>query len=150
MMWLCQIVISTSDIDVTEWKGDILAVGLSSSDLEKDESGVFKNEKLRKLDEFLKGILGAVIAEEDFKGKGLTRRTSMNDPLCVIAPEHEHVINKPPDSTHFIASVFRFRYMPIARCRTWHHLMLNNILCYYDSLYSSKNLRGIIRELAVK
>ena len=68
-MWLCQIAISTSDIDVTEWKGDILAVGLSSSDLEKDESGVFKNEKLRKLDEFLKGILGAVITEEDFKGK---------------------------------------------------------------------------------
>lgn len=64
-----QIVISASELDATEWKGDILAIGVSSSDLEKDEAGSFKNSKLRKLDEFLKGILGAVTTEEDFTGK---------------------------------------------------------------------------------
>lgn len=44
-------------------------VGVSSSDLDKDENGSFKNTTLRKLDEFLKGILGAVAMEEEFAGK---------------------------------------------------------------------------------
>lgn len=69
LVWWCQVEISASELDATEWKGDILAVGVSSSDLEKDESGDFKNATLKKLDDFLKGILGSVITEEDFTGK---------------------------------------------------------------------------------
>lgn len=63
-----QVVISACDIDVTKWKGDALVVGVSSSDLDKDESS-FKNATLKKLDELAKGLLGAVILEEDFTGK---------------------------------------------------------------------------------
>eukprot|EP00250_Pteridium_aquilinum_P018368 c24054_g2_i1 orf=1-888(-) len=63
-----QVAVTACDTDVTEWKGDTLVVGVSSSDLDKDEN-CFKNATLRKLDEFLKGILGAVTLEEDFTGK---------------------------------------------------------------------------------
>ncbi|MCO5578621.1 hypothetical protein L7F22_032465 [Adiantum nelumboides] len=60
---------SASKLDAAEWKGDILAVGVSSADLEKDDSGGFKNATLRKLDDALQGILGSIVAEEDFSGK---------------------------------------------------------------------------------
>ncbi|MCO5594957.1 hypothetical protein L7F22_048994 [Adiantum nelumboides] len=66
---LPQIEYSASKLDAAEWKGDILAVGVSSADLEKDDSGGFKNATLRKLDDALQGILGSVVAEEDFSGK---------------------------------------------------------------------------------
>ncbi|KAH6558050.1 hypothetical protein KP509_1Z080600 [Ceratopteris richardii] len=66
---LPQIEISASEIEAPDWKGDILAVGVSSADLEKDENGSFKNATLKKLDEVLHGILSSVIAEEDFTGK---------------------------------------------------------------------------------
>ncbi|KAG6670733.1 hypothetical protein I3843_Q041800 [Carya illinoinensis] len=47
---------AAKDIDVTEWKGDMLAVG-------------FENSLLRKLDSQLGGLLAEVSSEEDFTGK---------------------------------------------------------------------------------
>ena len=44
-------------------------VGTSTSDLEKEKDGGFKNATLKKLDELLKGILTDVVKEEDFTGK---------------------------------------------------------------------------------
>ena len=64
-----QITVSASASDVIEWKGDILVVGTSALDLEKDENGSFKNSTLRKLDDVLKGILATVVIEEDFTAK---------------------------------------------------------------------------------
>ncbi|KAI5066015.1 hypothetical protein GOP47_0018639 [Adiantum capillus-veneris] len=64
-----QIEISASELEAIRWKGDILAVGVSSADLEKDESGAFKSGTLRRLDDYLQGILGSIVTEEDFNGK---------------------------------------------------------------------------------
>eukprot|EP00249_Psilotum_nudum_P007021 c20254_g1_i1 orf=72-1838(+) len=67
--FLPEIDFCTSETDATEWKGDILVLGVSPSDLDKDQFGAFENLKLKKLDELLGGLLGAVITEEDFCGK---------------------------------------------------------------------------------
>ena len=66
---MIQLTVSASVSNVVKWKGDILIVGACASDLEKDENGSFKNSTLKELDVFLKGILGSVIVEEDFKAK---------------------------------------------------------------------------------
>lgn len=66
---LPQISFSAKEIDVVEWKGDILAVGVTEEDLAKDENSKFQNSILRKLDSFLGGFLAEASAEEDFKGK---------------------------------------------------------------------------------
>ena len=57
------------EIDVTEWKGDILAVAITEKDLSKDSDSKFENSILRKLDEQLGGLLAEASAEEDFTGK---------------------------------------------------------------------------------
>ncbi|GLT25374.1 hypothetical protein SLA2020_005050 [Shorea laevis] len=56
-------------IDVTEWKGDILAVGVTEKDLTKDENSKFQNSILKKLDAHLGGLLAEASSEEDFTGK---------------------------------------------------------------------------------
>lgn len=60
---------SAKEIHVTEWKGDILAVGVFENDVTKDESGVFANPTLKKLDSHVGGVLSDVMKEEDFSGK---------------------------------------------------------------------------------
>ncbi|OVA16550.1 Peptidase M17 [Macleaya cordata] len=56
-------------IDLVEWKGDILAVGVTEKDMAKDENSKFENSILRKLDTQLGGLLAEASSEEDFTGK---------------------------------------------------------------------------------
>ncbi|KAK1429716.1 hypothetical protein QVD17_11933 [Tagetes erecta] len=57
------------DIDLVEWKGDILAVGVTEKDMTKDENSKFQNVVLKNLDSQLNGLLSEVSREEDFTGK---------------------------------------------------------------------------------
>lgn len=52
-----------------EWKGDILAIGVTEKDMAKDESLKFQNPILKKLDSHLGGLLAEASSEEDFSGK---------------------------------------------------------------------------------
>lgn len=54
---------------MTEWKGDIIAVGVTEKDMVKDENSKFENSILKKLDAHLGGLLAEVSSEEDFTGK---------------------------------------------------------------------------------
>ncbi|KAJ4902884.1 Leucine aminopeptidase 1 [Raphanus sativus] len=60
---------AAKEIDVTEWKGDLLVVGATEQDLTKDASSKFENLILNKLDAHTSGLLGLVSSEEDFTGK---------------------------------------------------------------------------------
>ncbi|GAB2210693.1 hypothetical protein Droror1_Dr00015975 [Drosera rotundifolia] len=64
-----KISLSVKDVDVAEWKGDLLAVGVTEKDLAKDDSSKFQNSILKKLDSLLGGLLAEASAEEDFTGK---------------------------------------------------------------------------------
>ncbi|EXB96617.1 Leucine aminopeptidase 3 [Morus notabilis] len=66
---LPKISFAAKEIDVTEWKGDILAVGVTEKDLTKDENSKFENPILKKLDSHLGGLLAEASSEEDFTGK---------------------------------------------------------------------------------
>ncbi|KAF8407266.1 hypothetical protein HHK36_006393 [Tetracentron sinense] len=66
---LPKIEFSAKEMDVLEWKGDILAVGVTEKDMAKDESCKFENSILRRLDDQLGGLLAEVSSEEDFTGK---------------------------------------------------------------------------------
>lgn len=57
------------EIDVVEWKGDILTVGVTEKDMVKDNDSKFKNPILQKLDAKLNGLLSEASSEEDFTGK---------------------------------------------------------------------------------
>ncbi|KAL6984910.1 Leucine aminopeptidase 2, chloroplastic [Sarracenia purpurea var. burkii] len=56
-------------IDLVEWEGDILAVGVTEKDLVKDENSKFQNSILKQLDSHLGGLLAEASLEEDFTGK---------------------------------------------------------------------------------
>lgn len=60
---------AVKEIDVVEWKGDILAVGVTEKDMGKDENMKFQNPILKKLDSHLGGLLAEASTEEDFSGK---------------------------------------------------------------------------------
>ncbi|KAG2665054.1 hypothetical protein I3760_16G112000 [Carya illinoinensis] len=60
---------AATEIDVTEWKGDILAVGVTEKDMVKDDNLKFENSILKKLDSQLGGLLADASLEEDFTGK---------------------------------------------------------------------------------
>lgn len=64
-----QISFTAKEIDVIEWKGDILIVGVTEKDLTKDGNSKFENPILNKLDAHLSGLLAQVSSEEDFTGK---------------------------------------------------------------------------------
>ncbi|KAL9269994.1 Leucine aminopeptidase 1-like protein [Drosera capensis] len=64
-----KISLAAKDVDVVEWKGDLLVVGVLEKDLAKDENSKFQNSILKKLDSKLGGVLAEVSAEEDFSGK---------------------------------------------------------------------------------
>ncbi|KAG6739848.1 hypothetical protein POTOM_057463 [Populus tomentosa] len=64
-----KIAFSAKEIDVAEWKGDILAVGVTEKDMTKDDSKRFENSLLKKLDAKLGGHLSEASSEEDFTGK---------------------------------------------------------------------------------
>ncbi|CAI9098836.1 OLC1v1035556C1 [Oldenlandia corymbosa var. corymbosa] len=56
------------EIDLAEWKGDILAVGVTEKDMAKD-GNKFQNSILQKLDSQVGGLLSETSSEEDFTGK---------------------------------------------------------------------------------
>ncbi|EYU34348.1 hypothetical protein ABFS82_11G033600 [Erythranthe guttata] len=60
---------TAKEIDLVQWKGDILAVGVTEKDMVKDENSKFKNSILQKLDLQLGGLLSEASSEEDFTGK---------------------------------------------------------------------------------
>ncbi|XP_059637737.1 leucine aminopeptidase 1-like [Cornus florida] len=64
-----KICFAAKEIDLVEWKGDILAVGVTEKDMTKDESSKFQNAILKKLDSQLGGLLAEASLEEDFTGK---------------------------------------------------------------------------------
>uniref|UniRef100_A0A6N2M2G9 Cytosol aminopeptidase domain-containing protein n=1 Tax=Salix viminalis TaxID=40686 RepID=A0A6N2M2G9_SALVM len=64
-----EIALSAKEIDVAEWKGDILAVGVTHKDMTKDDSKRFENSLLKNLDAKLGGHLSEASSEEDFTGK---------------------------------------------------------------------------------
>uniref|UniRef100_A0A0C9QPZ2 TSA: Wollemia nobilis Ref_Wollemi_Transcript_14257_2196 transcribed RNA sequence n=1 Tax=Wollemia nobilis TaxID=56998 RepID=A0A0C9QPZ2_9CONI len=66
---LPQVALSAKDVGLTEWKGDILAVGVFEADVGKDESGMFENSTLKRLDSHVKGVLSDLTKEEEFSGK---------------------------------------------------------------------------------
>ncbi|CAK7355661.1 unnamed protein product [Dovyalis caffra] len=71
-MCLCnlwQISFSAKEIDVAEWKGDIIAVGVTEKDMAKDGSKKFENSLSKNLDAKLVGHLSEASSEEDFTGK---------------------------------------------------------------------------------
>ncbi|GAB2300207.1 hypothetical protein Dimus_034246 [Dionaea muscipula] len=64
-----KISLAAKDVDVVEWRGDLLAVGVTEKDLAKDDNLKFENSILKKLDSQLGGLLAEVSSEEDFTGK---------------------------------------------------------------------------------
>ncbi|KAI4376761.1 hypothetical protein MLD38_014484 [Melastoma candidum] len=60
---------AAKDVDLAEWKGDVLAVGVTEKDLTKDENSKFQNPILQNLDAQLSGLLAEASSEEDFNGK---------------------------------------------------------------------------------
>ncbi|KAJ6697954.1 LEUCINE AMINOPEPTIDASE-RELATED [Salix purpurea] len=68
-MCVDKIALSAKEIDVAEWKGDILAVGVTKKDMTKDDSKRFENSLLKNLDTKLGGHLSEASSEEDFTGK---------------------------------------------------------------------------------
>ncbi|KAI3811322.1 hypothetical protein L1987_21043 [Smallanthus sonchifolius] len=60
---------AAKEIDIIEWKGDMLAVGVTEKDMTKDNNSKFQNSILKKLDSQHGGLLFQVPAEEDFTGK---------------------------------------------------------------------------------
>ncbi|XP_055802234.1 leucine aminopeptidase, chloroplastic-like [Solanum dulcamara] len=64
-----KISIGAKEINLVEWKGDILAIGATEKDSIRDENSKFKNPLLQKLDSELNGLLSEASSEEDFSGK---------------------------------------------------------------------------------
>uniref|UniRef100_A0A7N0V8M0 Cytosol aminopeptidase domain-containing protein n=1 Tax=Kalanchoe fedtschenkoi TaxID=63787 RepID=A0A7N0V8M0_KALFE len=60
---------AAKNVDLVEWKGDILAVGVTEKDLAKDADSKFENSVWKKLDSLLGGLLSEASAEEEFTGK---------------------------------------------------------------------------------
>ncbi|KAL0733848.1 hypothetical protein Bca4012_010058 [Brassica carinata] len=61
---------AAKEIEVTEWEGDLLVVGVTEKDLTKDDAtSKFENPILNKLDAHASGLLALVSSEEDFTAK---------------------------------------------------------------------------------
>ncbi|TKY73121.1 Leucine aminopeptidase 1 [Spatholobus suberectus] len=60
---------AAKEVDVAEWKGDLLAVGVTEKDAARNAESRFENAILSVLDSKLGGLLGQVSSEEDFTGK---------------------------------------------------------------------------------
>ncbi|GJX46321.1 peptidase M17, leucine aminopeptidase/peptidase B, partial [Tanacetum coccineum] len=63
------IIFCAKEIDLVEWKGDVLAVGVTEEDMAKDGASKFQNSILKKLDSQYGGLFFQVCTEEDFTGK---------------------------------------------------------------------------------
>ncbi|KAK8937101.1 hypothetical protein KSP39_PZI011888 [Platanthera zijinensis] len=63
------ITFSAKEIDISGWKGDVLAVAVSEKDMSKGSDSRFENPNLKNLDDQLAGLLSQISAEEGFRGK---------------------------------------------------------------------------------
>ncbi|PRQ31285.1 putative aminopeptidase [Rosa chinensis] len=75
---------ATKEIDVTKWKEDLLAVGVTEKDLRKDQNSKFENPILKKLDSCLGGVLAEVSTKEDFTRKS-GQSTGLGEPAAAAA-----------------------------------------------------------------
>lgn len=64
-----QVVVGIKPVEVTEWKGDILAIGIFEGEVETDEDASFKHPVLKRVDGFLGGSIADLIKDEEFTGK---------------------------------------------------------------------------------
>lgn len=64
-----QITFSAKELNITEWKGDIVAIAVSEKDISKDSNAKFSNPIIKNIDEELKGFLTEAAVEEEFTGK---------------------------------------------------------------------------------
>ncbi|KAI7752254.1 hypothetical protein M8C21_001332 [Ambrosia artemisiifolia] len=60
---------TAKEINIVEWKGDMLAVGVTEKEMTKDGNSKFQNSILKKIDSQHGGLLFQVSTEEDFTGK---------------------------------------------------------------------------------
>ncbi|XP_057428792.1 leucine aminopeptidase 1-like [Lotus japonicus] len=60
---------TAKDLDVAEWKGDLLAVAVTENDVARNSDSKFENPILNSLDSKLNGLLSEASSEEDFTGK---------------------------------------------------------------------------------
>ncbi|ESW10270.1 hypothetical protein PHAVU_009G195000 [Phaseolus vulgaris] len=60
---------ASKEVDVVQWKGDLLAIGVTEKDLAPNAEAKFQNAILNALDSKLGGLLGQASSEEDFTGK---------------------------------------------------------------------------------
>ncbi|KAF2310392.1 hypothetical protein GH714_009011 [Hevea brasiliensis] len=96
---------AAKDVGAVEWKGDILAVGVTEKDMAKDESTKFENSLLKKLDAHLGGLLSEASSEEDFTGKagqsivlrlpGLgSKRSAQASDVAIVLASSESIANE--------------------------------------------------------
>ncbi|XP_061344631.1 leucine aminopeptidase 1-like isoform X1 [Gastrolobium bilobum] len=64
-----KIAFAAKEVDVAEWKGDLLAVGVTENDVARGNDSRFENPVLNALDSKLGGLLAEASSEEDFTGK---------------------------------------------------------------------------------
>ncbi|KAM0017891.1 putative aminopeptidase [Helianthus debilis subsp. tardiflorus] len=64
-----EIFFAARETDLLQWKGDILAVGVTEKDMIKGENSMFQNQVLEKLDSTLGGLFSEGSSKKDFTGK---------------------------------------------------------------------------------
>jgi leucyl aminopeptidase len=64
-----EIAVKSSGLEVTNWGGDLLVLGVFEGCTTKSEDGKFSNAELGDLDAVVGGLLSVVAAEEEFTGK---------------------------------------------------------------------------------
>ncbi|XP_071696923.1 leucine aminopeptidase 1-like [Rutidosis leptorrhynchoides] len=64
-----KIAFAAKDVDLLEWKGDMLVICVTENDMTKVDNSKFQNSILNKLDSQHNGLLFQVSSEEDFTGK---------------------------------------------------------------------------------
>ncbi|XP_047154345.1 leucine aminopeptidase 3, chloroplastic-like [Vigna umbellata] len=60
---------ASKEVDVVQWKGDLLAIGVTEKDLARNAEARFENAILNSVDSKLDGLLAEASTEEDFTGK---------------------------------------------------------------------------------
>lgn len=69
MFVVFEIVVKSFGLEVVNWGGDFLVLGVFEGCVIKSEDGKFLNFELEVLDVFVGGLLSVVVFEEEFIGK---------------------------------------------------------------------------------
>ncbi|XP_075265524.1 uncharacterized protein LOC142357914, partial [Convolutriloba macropyga] len=59
--------VSLAEGELAAWEGDLIALGVYESSIEKDDSGAFKSAELKAADEALGGVVSELLEDEEFK-----------------------------------------------------------------------------------